>query len=75
MSFSLLTACGSNYQRNFDCASGKGLGCKSVSEVNSSVSSGKIVKDKDLRVWVAPNYDIGELEGHYQYLSKIELSK
>jgi conjugal transfer pilus assembly protein TraV len=39
--FSLLTACGVS-KENFDCKYGKGVGCRSISEVNTMVNEGQL---------------------------------
>jgi hypothetical protein len=37
-----LTSCAS-YQEDFECKAGKGVGCKSISEVNDMVNRGEVV--------------------------------
>jgi hypothetical protein len=71
----LLCSCSTSYHKNFDCNAGRGHGCKSVSEVNSYVNQGKVIAYNQLRIWVAPDHKLGELEGSYQYLDKVEVSK
>ncbi|MGL5720271.1 MAG: hypothetical protein ACRCYP_05715 [Alphaproteobacteria bacterium] len=54
---SLLSLVGcSSYQESFDCPPGRGVGCKSVSEVDACVESGLLPRGQasSLQVWFAP---------------------
>lgn len=68
----LLNAC-STYSSQFECASGKGESCKSISKVNHLVSEGALaaqrrleINKENVRVWQAPKN--GNLEGDYYYI-------
>lgn len=43
MSFIILTGCATS-KENFDCKYGKGVGCRSITEVNGLVNQGKLGK-------------------------------
>lgn len=70
-----LCSCSTSYHKDFDCRASKGMACKSVSEVNSHLNKGKVAEDRQLRIWVAPNHKLGELEGSYQYMDTVEVSR
>lgn len=42
--FPLLTSCAGVYDQGFDCPAEKGVGCKSISQVNSMVDKGGLDK-------------------------------
>jgi Type IV conjugative transfer system lipoprotein (TraV) len=44
MLFPLLTSCAGVYDQGFDCPAEKGVGCKSISQVNSMVDKGELNK-------------------------------
>ena len=70
-----LCSCATSHHKDFECKANKGMACKSVSEVNSHLNKGKIAQSKQLRIWIAPDHKLGELEGSYQYLDEVEVSR
>ncbi|HQS84691.1 MAG: hypothetical protein B7Y25_07145 [Alphaproteobacteria bacterium 16-39-46] len=67
----ILSGC-ATYNETFDCEPGKGVGCKSLSQVNHMVNEGKLplsseenpseppappIAQKNLRVWFAEHTD------------------
>lgn len=41
----LLTGCMGVYEEGFDCKPGEGVGCKSISEVNTMINRGELPKE------------------------------
>ena len=56
----LLQGC-SSYQDQFDCPAGKGVGCKSVRQIDDMVEYGLIGQDNNkhpLHIWFVPYKDL-----------------
>lgn len=56
-----LTGCMGVYEGGFECPPGKGVGCKSISEVNELINQHSLAglekHDLESRIWFNPNSD------------------
>ena len=53
----LLVAGCSTYNESFDCAPGKGVGCVSLSAVNTMVNKGQLPLEDKPRLWIRGHED------------------
>lgn len=78
----LLSGCMGIYEGGFECSAGTGVGCKSISEVNSMVDQGELPKLQiepptpiNYEIWYAPRSSVQYSVSGVQKNSSINLGK
>ena len=66
----LLAGC-STYNESFDCAPGKGVGCVSLSAVNTMVNKGQLPLEDKPRLWIRGHED-AHGQSHFDELITLE---
>lgn len=61
IALSSLTACSSIYNDSFDCKAGKGVPCKSISEINTMVSRGELGRSEASHKTESGDIDVASL--------------